>query len=304
MNHPTRPVTLTGVLSGLIGVLGALYLLAALYLYTTQEQQVYRPSTQMEETPQAWGIPFESVILTSDGIPIHGWWLPHPAVNGDTAATPAQRPVVLLCHGNAGNISTASVRERARWLHRLGFSLFVFDYRGYGASKGSPDESGSYRDAEAALAFLTGAKEVPLDRVLFYGHSLGGGVASWLALQHPAAYGLVLEGTFRSIGALAKERYPVFPVQWLLRIHYDNEDRMPRLLLPTLILHSADDSVVPFHHGQALFDRLHTPYRRLVRMHGNHDTGLFDSLSDVQPALEEFLNVPRGSRGRTAPPPT
>src|SRR5262249_49975268 len=130
------------------------------------------PSRLLEATPAEFGLPFTDVRLTAeDGVGIHGWLLPAP----DAPFT------VLLAHGNAGNISHRL--DRARHLRsRLGAEVFLFDYRGYGQSGGSPDEPGTYADARAAHRYLTEARGVEPDRLALFGESLGSAVVLELAL--------------------------------------------------------------------------------------------------------------------------
>ncbi|MBF0158470.1 MAG: alpha/beta fold hydrolase [Magnetococcales bacterium] len=251
----------------------ACYAIASLYLFLTQEQKVFHPSSVLQQTPQQWGLEFESILLSSDGVPIHGWWI----------AGASHRPVVLFCHGNSGNMSDPAVADRTKLLHELGLGVLLFDYRGYGTSQGSPSETGSYRDGEAALHFLVHEKKIPVQNILVYGHSLGGGIASWLAVQQPTR-GLILEGSFTSIEDMAEERYPYLPVRWLARIHYNNLERMPWLRAPLLLIHSREDEVVAWTHGQRLFAAAREP-KTWLEMRGSHNHGLIDSAVAVKQAI-------------------
>ena len=126
------------------------YVLAAAYLYFFQEKFVYIPSARVEVTPALVGMYYEEVALVaSDGVRLTGWYLPLADARG----------TVLFCHGNAGNISDLlGVAEDA---HRLGLEILLFDYRGYGQSKGTPSEEGTYRDAAAAWDYLVSEAGVP-----------------------------------------------------------------------------------------------------------------------------------------------
>ena len=105
-----------------------------------------------------------------DGLRLHAWHVP-----GTTGLT------WLLFHGNGGNIGHR-VPELALLHHRLGVNLFIFDYRGYGRSEGTPSEQGTYRDARAALRYLQDRDDTPMKRMVYFGHSLGTAVAVELAL--------------------------------------------------------------------------------------------------------------------------
>jgi len=137
---------------------------------------VFKPSRLMEADPGAAGLEFEDIIFfASDGCRLHGWWIPADEAKG----------TVLYCHGNAGNISTRI--NVCEGLHRLGVNVFIFDYRGYGLSRGLPGEQGLYRDAASAYevvrARYNDAEEPP---VVIYGASLGGSIAAQLAMEKPA----------------------------------------------------------------------------------------------------------------------
>lgn len=243
--------------------LTALVLLYAgllLLVYVYQGRLLFVPRRHLAGTPAAQGLAFEEVTLeTHDGEALHGWWVP---------ASP-ERAVVLFLHGNAGNIA-----DRLAFLEgfqRLGLSTFLFDYRGYGRSTGRPTEEGLYRDAEAAWRYLTTARGTPARRLVLFGRSLGAGVATWLALRHrPGA--LILESPFTSVPDLAARLYWYFPVRLLARLHFDNLRRIPGLEAPLLVLHSSEDELIPFAHGEQVFDAAPEPksFLQITGTHGNN----------------------------------
>ena len=149
---------------------------------------IFQPSSWTEQRwAQRHSLPLEDIWLTVDSdIRIFGWFVD---------AGP-NRPVLLWCHGNAGNIShrLPNISE----LHRRGISIMIFDYRGYGKSTGTPSEAGLYQDALAVYEFLLTQKMVDPKRLIIFGRSLGTSVAGEVARQRPAA-GLILEGAFPSI---------------------------------------------------------------------------------------------------------
>src|SRR2546426_10468027 len=151
------------------------HLACAPMLHWFEHHQVYCPSKVMEASASDLGRPFEEVDLTtSDHVRLHGWFFP-----ADAGAARA-RLVFLLLHGNAGNICHRLEFCRA-WLG-LGVNIFLFDYRGYGCSAGRPSESGTYLDAQAAYQWLQRKGFAPA-AIIALGKSLGGGVASELALR-------------------------------------------------------------------------------------------------------------------------
>jgi uncharacterized protein len=150
-------------------------------------RQVYAPSREFAGEARDLGRPFEDVTFpASDGTPLNGWFFPAKPVNARSEI------VLLLLHGNAGNISHRLTFAKA-WLE-LGVNLFLFDYRGYGRSQGRPTEAGTYLDGQAAMQWL-GKRGFPGRAVVALGKSLGGGVASELALREPLR-ALILQSTF------------------------------------------------------------------------------------------------------------
>ena len=203
---------------------------------------IYHPSTTLEGTPAAFGLEYEDVeVTTADGVEIHGWLVPGP------------RPATLLyCHGNAGNISHRL--PKIEMLHnRLGLSILIFDYRGYGRSKGVPDEEGTYSDARAMRAWIEARSSEP---VVYLGASLGAAVAAALAAEDPPA-ALVLEAPFVSVQAMASATLP--GAGWLFRTRYDTLGMISRARAPLLVLHGDADEVVPYRQGRAVFDAATEP---------------------------------------------
>jgi hypothetical protein len=203
---------------------------------------IYHPSAMLEGTPAALGLAFEDVeVLTGDRVRLHGWYLPGPRAGA-----------LLYCHGNAGNISHRIPKLRA--LHdRLGLSILIFDYRGYGRSAGVPSEGGTYLDARAMRAWLRGRAAGP---VVYLGASLGAAVAVTLAAEDPPA-ALVLEAPFASVQAMAHATLP--GAGWLFRTRYDAAGTIPRVRAPVLVLHGDADEVVPLRQGRGVFQAAREP---------------------------------------------
>jgi fermentation-respiration switch protein FrsA (DUF1100 family) len=208
-----------------------------------EEKLIYFPSGELEAAPAALGLEHEEVsLVSSGGIRLHAWFLP--------ARPGAGRFTMLVCHGNAGNISHRL--ERALAMHReLRADVLLFDYRGFGLSEGNPDEKGTYEDALAAYRYLTEVRGVVPERIVLFGESLGAAVAVELSSRVPAG-ALVLESPFTSIAAMAKVAYPFLPAVWV-RTKYDNLGKIGRVSIPLLVIHGTRDETVPFAQGQELF---------------------------------------------------
>jgi len=224
-----------------------LLLIAGGLLLVLEKHLIYFPTRAHDVTPAGLGLAYEEVALvTEDGVRLHGWFLP---VEGS-------RRSVLVCHGNAGNVSHRL--DRALLIQsRLKLDVFLFDYRGYGASEGSPDEEGTYRDARAAYRWLVAHGKGPA-RVVLFGESLGSAVALQLAVEVEAR-ALVLESPFASIPAMARAVYPFLPLWPFVRTRYDNVAKVGRLRMPLLVLHGDRDEVVPFAQGRRVFDAAPEP---------------------------------------------
>ena len=254
----------------------ATYVGLCVVLYFLQSRLVYHPSGDVSATPADIGLSFEQVALRAgDGVKLHGWFVP--------AAD--SRQAVLVCHGNAGNISDRLVTIAT--FHRMGLSVLIFDYRGFGHSEGRPSERGTYLDAEAAWGYLTGEKGFPADRIVVFGRSLGGPIAAHLAKDHTPGL-LIVESTFASMARMARRLYPYLPVRLLLRFKYDTVGTMGGVHCPTLVIHSRDDDLVPFAQGQSVFAAANEP-KEFLEIHGGHNDGFMLSDEQYTPALGRFI---------------
>ena len=258
----------------LLIMLAVAYLAVVLLVYFGQSRLVYFPEKPLSLTPGAIGLDYTSVtIATSDGETLHGWWMPVPNAKG----------TVLFFHGNAGNIS-----HRINYLamfKRLGYNTLLFDYRGYGQSSGVPSESGTYLDAQAAWRYLTEIRGIAPAQIVVFGESLGGAVATWLAAQEKPGL-LALVSTFTSVPDLAAEIYPFLPVRWISRFDYDTRKSLQSVTCPVFIAHSPQDEIIPFEHGQQLFQAAPEP-KQFLTLEGGHNIGFIF----MQPAWIKSLGA-------------
>ncbi|MFN5397381.1 MAG: alpha/beta hydrolase [Pseudanabaena sp.] len=270
-----------------IRILAFAYIGLAIALYLGQSNLVFMPSKDVIETPEILSIKFENIqITTRDNVNLDSWFV--PAKDNDLVG----KGVILFCHGNGGNIS-----NRISYLpifRELGLATFLFDYRGYGKSGGTPTEEGTYTDVEAAWQYLTQERQIPPQKIIIYGESLGGAIASYLAQKNSQqngndnAGGLVLASTFTSISDRAAELYPFMPIRFLSRFSYNSIDRLPSIKIPVLVIHSIDDEIIPFHHGERNFQVANQP-KKLVRLRGDHNSGFLDSLETYRNGVNEFI---------------
>ncbi len=261
----------------LVGLALGYAALAAL-LFVFQSRFIYFPEMGRQDraTPAQLRLPFEEVrIATADGETLHGWFVPAP----DARAT------VLFLHGNAG-----SIVHRLDWLpmfQRLRLSALLVDYRGFGASTGSPSEPGTYADAEAAWRHLTAARRIPPGHIVVFGESLGGAVAAQLAARvDPAA--LVLHSAFTSAPDLAADLYPFLPARLLTRYRYDTLGEVKALRCPLLVAHSPQDEIIPLAHGRRLYDAA-AGRKQWIELAGSHNDGFLFMRKDWVRQFDEFL---------------
>jgi fermentation-respiration switch protein FrsA (DUF1100 family) len=229
-------------------ILGYAGLVAMLLFF--ENKLVYHPHT----AEQAWVPPpngdLEDVYLTcADGTRVHAWYCHNP--QSDEA--------LLYCHGNAGNLSHRGgsvLKIRAL----LNVSVLIIDYPGYGKSEGSPSEAGCYQSADAAYEWLTVDKKFATNKVLLYGASLGGGVITDLASRkdHRA---LVLIKTFTSLPDVASDLYWWLPVpkRAIMRNRFNSIDKLVSCHRPVFIAHGTQDRLVPFAHGERLYQAANDP---------------------------------------------
>ncbi|MDB5391994.1 MAG: Acylglycerol lipase [Planctomycetaceae bacterium] len=230
------------------------------------QRSLMYPATQVEQiVPQAAGLAMGRVhsisIQTTDGLTLHGW---HVLPEGTTAVDQAScdkllqqpGPVVLFFHGNGGNRIHRS--DEYQILTGLKCHVITFDYRGYGENPGSPSESKLAADATAAWNYLIDERKVAANRIVLFGESLGGGVATRLAAEvcesGTPPGGLILRSTFSSMVDAAGYNYPWLPVRLVLVDRYLSITRIPLVTCPILIFHGRKDGIVPFQLGKRLFD--------------------------------------------------
>lgn len=260
---------------------GYAVILALVFLF--QPKLVYFPlKGNYGATPQSRGLPFEAVRLhTDDGEQLAAWWIPAPRYATGGGA-------VLLFHGNAGDISHRL--DYAKMFYDMGMATLLVDYRGYGESTGTPSEQGTYRDAAASWAWLTQTRNVKPSQIVIFGESLGGGVATWLAVEKSAEKprALILTSTFTSVPDLGVEVYPWLPVRWLSRIHYNNLANVAKIDVPLLIAHSPGDDIIPYAHGRRLFTAAREP-KFFLELAGGHNDGFVFMREEWRQALRAFL---------------
>jgi pimeloyl-ACP methyl ester carboxylesterase len=220
---------------------------------------------------------------------LHAWYSPGADKNA---------PVLLYLHGARWNITGSSARI-PRW-NKMGFSVLAIDYRGFGqSSPRTPSENSAAEDAEAAWDYLV--KLAPENKHFIFGHSLGGAIATRLALKHPNANGLILEGTFTSIPDMVKETksgpsfMKILPVGFLVTQRFDTLARIDNISMPVLFAHGTDDDIVPFNMSERLFAAANAPKRFFRAEGGNHHNLTANYFDEYSRAVKEHFGLKMSS---------
>jgi abhydrolase domain-containing protein 17 len=224
-----------------------IYIFFALYIFFQADRMIFLPQpTSYQDTKDILKLP------VSDTEKISAIYLP----NAQSAYT------LLYIHGNAEDIG--DIRPLLDRLHRWGFSVFAYDYRGYGTSDGNPSEHNAYQDADAAYTYLTQQLKIPPKQIIVYGRSLGGGSATELANRYPVA-GLILESTFTSAFRVVLP-FPILPFD-----KFSNLVKLRKVRCPVLVMHGQADQTIPIQHGQTLFEAASEPKMSLWIAEAGHN---------------------------------
>ncbi|MBI5360219.1 MAG: alpha/beta hydrolase [Planctomycetes bacterium] len=263
------------------------YIAIVAVFWLFQSWFIYHPTGEITNTPESMGAKFEEVEFQSaDGVRLNGWFIPaEPALPGGAAAANSGA-TVLYCHGNARNISDCL--DIIRILTGLKLNVFVFDYRGFGKSEGKPAEKGLYADAEAAYNYLIKTKGINENEIIVHGRSLGGPMAAYLAQKYNPKK-LILESTFTSMADAASDIYPYLPVRLILRHNYPTIEYARLVKCPVLVIHSANDELIPFSHGRRLYESIKTK-KEFLEITGLHNNGFLISENAYINGIKEFID--------------
>ncbi len=229
------------------------------FIYAAILLFIYFYSDRMIFLPQPSGYEDGDDILkieTEDGIYISALYLPKTEA----------KFTILHSHGNAEDIG--DLREFLEEFNNKGFSVFAYDYHGYGTSEGRPSEKNTYRDIEAAYKYIVEELGIPANRIIALGRSVGAGAAVELAREHEVA-GLILESAFTS-ALCAAMRIRLFPFD-----KFNNIGKIKEVDCPVLVIHGKADSIIPIRHGERLFEEANEPKTHFwVERAGHNDLAL------------------------------
>ena len=262
------------MISSIVKLAVAVALALPLVIYFLQDRLIFYPQrlddARRAEIAARFPVVKEIFITAPDGTRLHAW---HVASGPD---------LVLYFGGNAEEVSAMLAEAGAQ---TPGTSWLLTDYRGYGASQGSPCEKNLVSDALLWHQYAT--HELHVKRLFAFGRSLGSGVAVALAARRPLA-GVILSTPYDSLVAVAQRYYPYLPVRWLLRHRFDSIALAPRLEAPLLCLIAGRDEVIPPAHAERLYDAWRGPKRKLVLADAAHNDT--DAAPEFWPAIRRFLS--------------
>lgn len=253
----------------------------------------FHPHSFLIDTPDRHGIEYQiENFEAADGTALNAWFFPAKLKDNDKA-----KATILYLHGNAENISTHF--HSIEWLPAEGFNVLALDYRGFGASEGTPSLAGMQLDIDAAMGHLLTHNDVDTKRIVILGQSLGGPLAIYYAAHNSyRAYirAVVADSAFYDYRQIAREKlaqsYLTWPFQWLpwlvINNNYSPSDSVAMVSpIPLLLIHGDQDAVVPLSHSQKLFDLAKEPKELWVIPGAGHIQSL--SSEEVRKRLVEYL---------------
>ncbi len=244
-----------------------------------QRSFLYFPSTEIIDISNHNDTGLKEVELTtSDGLVLKSWFKEPNTPKGFT---------ILIFHGNAGHIGDR-VEKFKRFID-AGYGLLFLEYRGYGGNPGKPTEKGLYRDANAALNFLS-KQHIFSDKIILYGESLGCGIAAKLSSENTFA-ATILEAPYTSIADVAQRHYWFLPAKWLVLDRYEILEIINNIKSPLMVIHGEQDNVISIEFGKQVFDAAPEPKEALFIPNAGHNN-LFDFYADkkILVYLDKQLN--------------
>ncbi|WP_241148073.1 alpha/beta hydrolase [Lacinutrix jangbogonensis] len=245
-----------------------LYLTFGTLLYMFQEKLLFLPTVLEQDYNFNFSYNFEEITLKTND---------DAALNAIHFKAKNPKGVILYFHGNAGNLSRWG--NIAEFFVAKDYDVLVMDYRTYGKSTGKLSEQAFYNDADLFYNYLK--KYYSEDKITLYGRSLGTGLATFLASKHKPKQ-LILETPYTSIAAIAKHRFPFFPINLLLNYKFPSNTFITKVSCPITIFHGTEDVVVPYKFGKELSEIPPKQQTTFVTIEGGRHNDLirFDAYSE------------------------
>jgi len=261
------------ILLGFVAIYGVIA--AALFIF--QRQFLYFPP-DFYLAPEAVGVS-EMQAVSIDGIT--GFW--SPPID--------DKPVIMFFHGNGSAVY--SNHDIFRDLIAGGYGVWSAGYPGYPGSAGQPNQSAIMQAAQAQYGALI-ARNIKPEDIIFFGTSLGTGIAAQLAQTNPPAL-LIMEAPFNSMLDMARGHMPMLPVRVLLKDQYRSDTALAGLDVPMIWLHGTADTIIPLAQGQKLYDGYNGPKAAHIISGGQH-TNLW-GLGGKAIIMSALARMPRTIKG-------
>ncbi|MGG6241748.1 alpha/beta hydrolase [Nodosilinea sp. AN01ver1] len=296
-------------------VFALVYLSTCLFLLVRQRHLIYRPALELSLHPDAsdFNLPYEDawIPISDSQARLHAWWIPAPTKQENfvplkdepTNILTSPKVMLYLC-GVGRNMGDYNYLARVSAFRQLGFSVLVFNYRGYGLSKGDfPSELQVYQDSRAAWNYLQDVRQIPPEQIIIYGESLGGAIALDLAIRYPEAGGLIMQSSFTSMAEAVRHKafLQIFPINFLLSERFDSLSKIQSLKIPVLFLHGKSDSVVPFEMSQRLYNAASEPKQLFIISGADHVRIYQPGEQSYLKAIQKFVELTQ--QQNTSQPP-
>lgn len=246
-------------------------------LYWHSGKLIYQGTRIVKEDPSDRDWPFEEAHLEVPEGKTHVWFIPAEV---DTKRT------IFFSHGNAGNLGDKL--QSIELFRNLGLNVLAYDYGGYGYSSGSTHEARMVDDIRATWKYAIEVLEIPREQMILHGRSMGGGPTTHLAAEErPGA--VILESTFCTLPEIITGLYTWLPAWIFGRNKFDNLSIIEKVTSPILIIHGKDDTVIPFEHGQRLFEAAPEP-KAFLRISGEHHEAFWKDADTYNRGMLNFIH--------------
>lgn len=254
-----------------------LYGAICLCYFYFQKGIIHLPRKDYYETPDDFDLSFETFNLPSSDnqAVISGWFFQNSS----------EKPVIVFFSGNAGNMSYHL--DTVDVLHEFGYSIMTYDYREFGESTGILTEQAQYEDTELIWDYLTKTRNIPPEKIILLGRSLGSAMASWLASQRQVG-ALIMESAFTSMYDMGRLYYKWLPTRQILRWEYDNGSRISEVRCPVLFIHSKQDELIPYRQSEQLYEKANSP-KKFLTLEGGHLEGYSISRDVYFDGIRDFI---------------
>ena len=244
-----------------------IYIIFGLYIFFFADKLIFLPQPSSYEDS-------EKIIKLS---------LPNQVkISALYLTNPDAKYTILYAHGNAEDLG--QIEKVLKQINYLGFNVFAYDYQGYGTSQGKPTEKNAYLDINTSYKYLTETLQILPENIIVYGRSVGGGSAIDLASREKVG-GLIVESTFTTAFRVVIP-IPIFPFE-----KFNNIKKIKQITCPILIIHGTEDNIIPFKHGQQLFETANTSKSYLWVENAHHNNVVEIAGESYNKAILEFKQL-------------